>query len=269
MLHWLEQTQLSLEATVARWNKSLRRFSVLDVLFDTFDAFAAHNMDALAASLAYYALMALFPLLLVMIALSSYFIAQDNALDTLMGLVRGYLPGSDAEVLKILQQVVALRGPATIFGIAALLWSASGVFDVLQYALDRAWQVPLRRAFLVQRLFSIAVVGVLGAVFLVSVLVSGFSETVMLAAAGGDDTAREAVRGVGRIVSIVLGFGAFAILFRTFPHAQVPWRAALWGAGTAALLWEIAKLAYRLYLSYFAQFNLVYGSVGAIIGLSF
>lgn len=269
MRPWLEQLQLRVEATVARWNSSLRRFYVLDVILDTLDAFTRHNMEVLAASLAYYALLALFPLLLVLIALSSLILSQANGLDTVMRLVRDYLPGSDAEVLKVLEQVVALRGPATLFGVVVLLWLASGVFDALQYALDRAWQVPRPRAFWLQRLFSIAVVVILGLFFLVSVLVSGFSDGVVSGVVGETVAGREVVRLFGNGLSIVLGFAGFAILYKAFPHARVSWRAALGGAGTAALLWEIAKFAYGLYLAYFASFNLVYGSVGAIIGLLF
>ncbi len=269
MRPWLEQTQLRMDATVARWNTSLRRFSVVNVLLDTLTAFTAHNMEVLAASLAYYALLALFPLLLVLIALSSSLISQANALETVMRLVRDYLPGSDQEVLQILQQVIELRGPATLFGIVALLWTASGVFDVLQYALDRAWDVPRPRAFWLQRVFSIGVIGGLGIVFLGSVLISTFSEAVVFNLIGGADTAHAAVGWFSDGLSIALGFVAFAILYKTFPHARVSWRAAVWGAASATLLWELAKYGYGLYLAYFARFNLVYGSVGAIIGLLF
>ena len=181
--------------TVARWNTSLRRFSVLDVIFDTLEAFV-QAQDGQCCRVAG-----------VLCAAGSVSVAAGVDCIVVRDSFRGelvrdrdtpgrdYLPGSDSEVLQILEQVVALRGQATVFGVVALLWTASGVFDVLQYALNRAWQVPQPPAFWIQRLLSIGVIGILGrALFLISVLAAGFSDSFVVGIDGWDETARE-VRG--------------------------------------------------------------------------
>jgi membrane protein len=71
----------------------------------------------------------------------------------------------------------------------------------------------------------------------------------------------------GGLLGGALAFIAFTILYKSFPHAQVKWRDALLAALLAALAWHTAKYLYELYLVHFARFNLVYGSVGAVIGL--
>ena len=81
--------------TVARWDKSLRRFSVFALALDTFDAFNRNNLTMLAASLSYYALLTLFPLLLLLISVAPFFISEGDALDTVFKVAHEYLPGAE------------------------------------------------------------------------------------------------------------------------------------------------------------------------------
>lgn len=136
-----------LEQTVARILLSLRRFYLGAILLDALDAFNRNQMTLLAAALSYYALLALFPLLLTLVGLASFFISEQTALDAVMRIAGQYLPGVEAQIKAILSQVVAARGAATLIGFVALLWSASGVFDVLQLALDRACASRRRARF--------------------------------------------------------------------------------------------------------------------------
>lgn len=267
MQRWLERVQTGYAQTVARWDKSLRRFSVFALLLDTIDVYNANNLTMLAASLSYYALLAIFPLLLLLISVAPVFISESEAFDAVLRVARGYLPGAEAALRGVLQQVIDERGSATLVGIVTLVWSASGVFDVLQVSFNRAWRVTQPRAFWLQRLFSIAVIGVLGVFFLVSVIASSFSETLLIGLFGETNGARELVKWGGSTLGAFLAFSAFALLYKTFPNAHVRWKHALLGALVAAILWQTAKYLYELYIVHYARFNLVYGSVGAIIGL--
>jgi membrane protein len=260
----VEDWQTRISQTVARWIASLRRFDVFSILLDTLGAFNADNMSLLAASLSYYALLALFPLLLLLIVSASPFLAQGEVLTTVLGYVEQTLPGASEEIDRVLRQVLDARGSATIIGVLALFWSASGLFDVVQTALDRAWRVPKRRAFWKQRLFSLGMLALLGSLFVASLIVSTITDEVIRAALA---LTQDYLSWLGRLVSWIMAFFAFTILYQFFPHAHVSRRTAFIGAFVAAVLWEIAKNAYGLYLIHFARFNLVYGSVGAVIGL--
>lgn len=260
----VEVWQTRITQTVARWNASLRRFAVFSILLDAFTAFSADSMSLLAASLSYYALLALFPLLLLLIVTASPFLAQGDVLARVLAYVEQTLPGASEEIERVLVQVLDARGPATIIGILALLWSASSLFDIVQTALDRAWRVPKPRAFWKQRLFSIGMLALLGSLFVASLIVSGITDEVVRAALA---LTQDWFVWFGRLVSWIMAFLAFMLLYQFFPHAHVSRRTAFVGAVIAASLWEIAKIAYGLYLLHFARFNLVYGSVGAVIGL--
>lgn len=267
MQRWLEHVQTGYEQTVARWDKSLRRFSVFALVLDTIDVYNSNNLTMLAASLSYYALLAIFPLLLLLISIAPIFISKSEAFDSVLRVAREYLPGADTALRGILQQVIDERGSATLVGIVTLVWSASGVFDVLQVSFNRAWRVAQPRAFWLQRLFSIAVIGVLGIFFLVSVIASSFSQALGIGLLGEANVSRELVTWGGSMLGAILAFAGFALLYKTFPNANVRWKYALLGALVAVVLWQSAKYLYELYIVHFARFNLVYGSVGAIIGL--
>lgn len=260
----IEQGQSWLQETFARAYKSLRRFYVLDILLDSFESFGKDRMTELAAALAYYGLLALFPLLLVLIALASYFFAESSGINEAIRFAEQYLPGAAQELRQVLTGVVEARGSATVIGILGLIWSASGLFDVLQVAMDRAWRAPTPRAFWQQRLFSIAAIGGLGALFLTSLVVSTATNDAVRFMFGGDRVSLELA---GNLFGLAISFVAFAVLYKAFPHAEVRWQPAAVSAFFAALLWELAKHLYEFYLLRLARFNLVYGSVGAIIGL--
>lgn len=263
----VEQWSVRIEQTVARWDTSLRRFSVAAVLFDTFGAFDRDNMSMLAGALAFFALLSLFPLLLLLIALAPLFVSEADAIRAVMQIAGDYLPGSAGEVQRVLRQVVEAQGPASVIGVLTLLWSASGVFDVLQSALDRAWRVPRPRALWLQRLFSISVIGALGGIILVSLVISSNMVAWVYDFLGDTEEVRAGLKVLGTALAFVLAYVVFVLLYKTFPHARVGWREALWGSVLATLLGNAAKVAFDFYLVNFARFNLVYGSIGAVIGL--
>src|SRR5690242_12404111 len=91
-----------MEQTVAHGNAFVRRFSILALLLDTWEAFERDNLSILSAALAFYALLALFPLLLLMIALGPLFVPEENVLRGLSGVVRDYLPGASGQVQLVL-----------------------------------------------------------------------------------------------------------------------------------------------------------------------
>lgn len=260
----IERLAAAATTTGSRLDTALRRVPALRVLLDTLDAFGRDHMSLFAASLSYYALLALFPLLLMLIALASPLLTGENVVRTVVRVAGEALPGTATEIESILRGIVEARGPATIIGLLALMWSASGVFDVVQTALNRAWRVPQPRAFLQQRLLSVLVIAVLGGLFIVGLFVSALAGQVLR-------PALEMTSDLVPILSVVTGFSAsfvaFTLLYKFFPHARIRWREAVAGALLAALLWELARNVYGLYLIRFARFNLVYGSVGAVIGL--
>lgn len=218
----------------------------------------------LAAALAYYLLLALFPLLLLLIAIATPFLTSEDVVRETIRFATNYFPAAGRELRTILEQVVNARGPVTLLAALGLLWSASGVFDLIQRGLNRAWHISQRRPLWRERLVSIVTVVAVGVLFGISFATSALvrSGVRLRFQIGG-----ESIEIVGVILTTLLNFALFSIIYKVFPLSQVKFRQVWRGSLLASVLWEIAKIVFVIYLLNFARLSLVYGSIGAVIAL--
>lgn len=243
-----------------------RRIPGGNVIAQTLQAYGQDRASVLAAALSYYTLLSLFPLLLFILAMSSLFLASEQALRAVTVFVSEYLPVGATLVRTNLEEVTRLRGPLTVVAAAGFMWSASGAFDLLQLGMNRAFRVHRPRPLWKQRAVSILMVIAIAVLFGLS-----FLWTVSLRVAvhyrilaRGNAT----VDYIGPIAGIILGFVIFGLIYRYIPHdPHVRWRNVWIPAALASLFWEGAKLGFAWYLTNLALLNLVYGSVGAIIAV--
>jgi membrane protein len=250
--------------TLAALKAGLRRVEPLGLLFDSWEAYGRDEMGMLAAALAYYLLLSLFPLLLLLISIATPFLASERVVQETVRFAENYFPAAGVELRTILEQVLNARGPATIFAAFGLLWSASGVFDIIQRGLSRAWHDSQSRPVWRQRLVSIAAVMGIGLLFGVSFTASAFLRTglrLRLQIGGAS------IEVVGLAISVALNFVLFSIVYMFLPFEHVAFRQVWGGALLVSVLWESAKIIFVVYLLNFARLSLVYGSVGAIIAL--
>lgn len=241
-----------------------RRFPAFDLLLDTWQAYSRHEMGSLAAALAYYLLLALFPLLLLLIAIATPFLSSEQVLRETIRFASNYFPTGEAELRRVLEQVVSARGPVSFVAALGLLWSASGVFDLVQKGLNRAWHVTQPRPLWRQRLLSLATVLAVGSLFGLSFATSAFLRSGLRFRfqIGG-----ASVELLSLFLTLPLSFLLFSTVFKVFPFRKVTFDQVWGGALLASLLWELAKILFVVYLLNFARLNLIYGSVGAVIGL--
>ena len=127
-------------------------------------------MGPLAASLSYYSLFALFPLLLLLITIATPFEPTTKVISLAVGFIRAYLPTAQIALERALEEIVAARGPATIIALIALLWSESGFFNVLQLTMSRAWAVRTPRPIMLQCALSVGIVAVAALLFMVNLV---------------------------------------------------------------------------------------------------
>ena len=174
-----------------------------------------------------------------------------------------YLPG----VTSFLQiKYAPLQGQLTVLRIVALLvliWSGSGIFAVTGRLLDRAWHIKQKgRLWLRRRLLALPI-AILALILIATSLVMSTTWNLL--------NRLEFLNGIGwftRIISLViillLNTLFFSLIYWSLPSAQLRWREMLPGAILAAVLWEVAKFAFTVYLSRLPLFNVIYGSVAAI-----
>ncbi len=222
------------------------------------------NAGDLAAGLSYYAFLSLFPLLAGAIAVLGFFLPSATVQTRVLQFFERYLPGSPQIIERNIQGIVTVRGVLGIVGIAGLLWTGSVVFSGLERAINRTWGTPVRRPFYLRKLRDIGLAAAMGLTFYLSMGLSAFTAvfpSVDVSAAGP-------VAGVaGRVTSLLLIFATFVLVYEYMPNTVTRWRHVWPAAAVAALIFELARTAFALYLAHFARYEVIYGSLGALAAL--
>jgi membrane protein len=246
-----------------------------ELLAATYDVWSDRTAMRLGASVAFYAIFSITPLVLTALlvvgwALGAQF-ARLEFLDQLQGLL-GEAAADAVEGLLDAAEKSSEKGPwAAIIGAVTLLVGASGVFMELRNALDalHGTRPPSRGFiswFLRGRLWSFALVLAIGFLMLVSLIVSA-----VIAAMGGWLTAMFPVLGfvavsLNLVISLVILTVLFAMLMRWLPTERQTWRSVWPGAILASALMEVGKELVGLYLGR-AAFSDAFGAAGSLVVL--
>lgn len=252
-------------------NVNQRSGGRLDILKNTLSTFSGTRASQAAASLAYYAIFSLFPLLLVLVAGGSYFLDNQQVYQSVTQLVQTALPVSPQLINNNLQQVLDARGTVGLIGLLTLLWSASGFFASLAYNINLAWTGNSPRNFLEKRLVGMGMIAGLIGLLVLSLVLEWITSLIPFLTVDNVSLSRlglwQLLSNLGSWLTMLL---LFLALYRWVPTVNVSWSASLWGALTVSIAWKIATAGFRWYLkSGWGRYQLVYGSLGAIVALLF
>ena len=247
---------------------------VWSIVKETADDWLDDGAPGRAAALAYYALLSLAPLLVIVVAVAGFVFGHDAA----RGMVAGELGAVvGAEAAEGIQSVVAnARAPAsgvlsTLIGIVTLFVGASGVFAELQSSLNAVWEVkpqPGRGIWgeVKERFLSFTMV--LAVAFLL--LVSLVFNAILSALGARFSTALPGGEVVWQVLNFAFSFsaitGLFALIFKFVPDAEIRWRDVWLGAAVTAVLFSVGKFLLALYLGK-AAIASSYGAAGSLIAL--
>jgi membrane protein len=226
----------------------------------------------LAASLAYYTVFSLAPLLIIVIAVAGFFFGQTQARGEIFGQMQRLLGPSGAQYLKTVLDK-SWDGSsgllATGVGLGVLLIGATGAFAELQDSLNQIWDAAPRKGntiwlYLRRRLLSFSLVLTLGFLMMVSLVVSAG-----LSAAGKYLFYRvpdyfPLLNLLNWTLSFVVTAGLFAAIYKILPDAQVRWKNVWLGALVASLLFSVGRYFIGLYLGQ-SSFGSVYGAAGSFV----
>ncbi|WP_342452421.1 YihY/virulence factor BrkB family protein [Pararoseomonas baculiformis] len=239
---------------------------------DAISGFIEHEAMTRGAAIACYTLFSIAPLLVVAVAIASFFFGQAMVSDAVSSQLTGLVgrEGGQAiqEVMKGSSEETSGTGFATLIGFGILLITASGVFAELQAALNVIWAAeakPVSVGALVRaRALSIGLVGATGFLLLVSLLVS----TVIAAFGDWISGFLPAVEILLRVLNFVVSLGMIALLFaaiyKILPDRHLAWRDVAVGAIITAFLFSIGKQLIGWYIGGSGMAE-SYGAAGALI----
>ncbi|MDQ2805807.1 MAG: YihY/virulence factor BrkB family protein [Chloroflexota bacterium] len=233
--------------------------------------FGQDDIGNMAAALAFATFASIFPLILFIISLLTFFLDQKSAADFV--LTRMPNPGgSDASVLtKTITDVIAAKGPGTgiaaIIGLVSLLVSASGVFGTLQAAVNRAFDCTKAGSLVKDKVIAFLLVLGVAVVMLISTAISTVLNGIQQGTAGIIGQFPLLWQIIGLLVSLALMTGILTVLFHTLPRCSVDWQDVWPAAALTAIGWEIFRQIFAFYLGNFANYQAVYGALGSIIAI--
>ena len=232
----------------------------------------------LAASISYYVLFSFFPLAILAVSIiglvSTDPAVREQVIDAILDLLPVSIGAGREQLESVLDPISRGRSAIGLISVFGLLWSATGMMAALRHALDQAWDLTFRRPFIRGKLVDVALVAAVSVFLAGSFAVTLFVRATEgaradIEAALGGVVADVAVQAAVVILPGLLTFATFTAIFKLVPSIEVRLRDALPGAFVAAVLFEALKNGFAFYLANFASYDLVYGSLGALIALLF
>jgi membrane protein len=222
----------------------------------------------LAASMSYYALMSLIPLLFVIINVFAYFMGRSQDLhEIVLGYVRTLYPMLGNALSREIDRVVEHSRLGWV-SMGIFLWLGSMVFGSLEYSMDTIFKTRKRRHFIVSTGISFGMVMISGLFMVVSFWVS-YIPSFILSHQNIFTAANPVVlmtRGaLPKITAFVLVFISFTSLYKLLPSRKVKLKVAVRGGIAAAALWEASKYAFAWYVVNVSPVGSIYGSFSAVI----
>jgi membrane protein len=242
------------------------------VLRRTVDELQSDNLTDWAAALTYYGVLALFPMLIVLVALLGL-VGQGGDIDTLIrSLDRAGLPGVANNIADPLHSVVRHKGGAgalLTFGLLASLWSASGYIGAFMRASNAIYDVEEGRPFWKRRplqvLMTLAMV-LLIALVAIALVLTGSLATAVGDAIGVGTTAVDAWNVAKWPVMLIVVMTTFALLYYVAPNVRQPgFRWITPGGVLAVLLWVVASAGFGVYIANLGSYDKTYGALGSVI----
>jgi membrane protein len=238
---------------------------------DCVQAFVDDGAISRGASIAFYAITSLGPVVLVVIAVAGLAFGEDAARGALSDELRGLMGKASADLVQTVVQSAGVRSTGTVASIVGgftLLVTVSGVFGEMQAALNVIWKAPPRGTtisrLLRARLASLGLVAALGFLMLVSLVISALLSALSNVINAVLPFSAEMLEALNFVISFVLISVMFAAIYKVLPDVNLSWHDVVVGAVMTALLFTVGKFLIGIYLGRSTVAS-SYGAAGALI----
>jgi membrane protein len=244
--------------------------AIWSIFSQTLSAWNEHEAPRFGAALAFYTILSLAPLVILVVAIVALIFGHSTAQNHLLGQVESMIGHQGSEAVKGMiehAQKPASGTFASIIGVITLLFGASGVFGELRSALNKIWDVRPEGGVwgtIKHRFFSFGMVLAVGFLLLVSLVISAALAALGKFFGGLLPMPEFVLSAINFVVSLA-GIGVlFALIFRYVPGTKIAWKDAWIGATFTALLFTIGKFLIGLYLGK-AAVGSAYSAAGSLV----
>jgi membrane protein len=263
--------KLSTRLTEIYEKANRRTGGVLGIIRQTVESFIKERGDEAAASIAYYTVFSIIPLLLLLTSLLGFVLKNSAALDQVLNLVSGIFPYARQPVENLLTTMVENRTSTGLIGLVALVFGASGVFLGLTRNINRAWAGARPRNLVLSYLLSLGTIGVIALLLIGWVIITTLANLlIQLNLLGLQDIAflQSTTWVLVSYLVWVFVFILFLFLYRWVPNIRVKWSEAFWGALAVTLGLLIVSKVFSWFLSSgFSTYETLYGALGTALAI--
>lgn len=224
----------------------------------------------IAAGATYYLLLALFPALAAFVSLYGFF-ANPMTIANHLSYLAGLLPEDGIDIIREQLDTLAAKSDRTLslgflVAFAIAFWSANSGIKALFEAMNIVYDEREKRSFLALNL--IAVLFTFGAMVVGFVLITAIGIVpAALALLNLGDQADLVIRLARWPLIVLLLAVGISLIYRYGPSRErAKWRWVTWGGALATIAWLVVSIGFSFYLENFAQYNVTYGSLGAVVG---
>lgn len=222
-----------------------------------------------SASIAFFTIFGLPPLLIVIVTVASYYLEIPDIQANIINAIEEIVPIPPDLIIEFIEGILNQRGAVGIIGLVGLTWAASGVLMTLTANINRAWPTAKIRNVVENRLIAFLMIGsfilFIAASSIFSTVISFFNRFQLPFASISPP--------IGTLTDLMLfsvRFILFLALYFFVPKTKVKKRAAFWAAVLASVAWEITAFGFNWYFqSGLANYNVLYGSLGTLVALMF
>lgn len=243
-----------------------------DLLKETLSQFGADRVTKLSASLAYYTVFSLGPLLLVVLSVTGFFLREDEVVWEVYGQLEELIGRDSADQLFSIIDRLRDKNAGTfgIIGIGILIFGATTVFADIQDSINYIWSIKAKPQrgwlkYLKNRLLSFSLVLGIAFLLIVSLFVSSLIDLASDSLMGSlKDNLVVVIQLVNFTFTFVIITLLFATIYKLLPDAIIKWKDAMRGAFFTGLLFMLGKYLIGLYISS-SEMDNTYGAAASII----
>jgi membrane protein len=250
-----------------------KKTSLLNIMKQTFSEFSDDNVTKLSASLAYYTLFSIGPLLLIIISVAGIFFEENAISGSLYNQIRGFMGDNAAHQVLDISNNMRVQQKGTIYaiiGIVTLIIGATGVFADMQDSLNTIWSIKAKPKqswlkYIISRLISFSLVVGLGFLLMVSLIINTLMELMsdkLLRFLGPGQAVLAAILNYALTLTIITIL--FTVIYKVLPDAKIRWRDTIVGALFTAILFMIGKFGIGYYLGT-SSVSTQYGAAASVI----
>ena len=243
------------------------------VLKNSFSGFAEDKIMKKSASLAYYTVFSIGPLIIVAVFLASFFLEREAVEGQIYRTMNQFIGSNAAHQLQEMIKNTAVSSSSTlaiIIGTITLIIGATTVFADMQDSINTIWGLKAKPKsgilkMLKDRLLSFGVVASLGFLLLVSLGVSAIIEALNTQITEVFPSLEVSLVYIGNVtISFIIITLLFMIIFKVLPDAKIKWIDVLSGSIATAILFMVGKFGISLYISK-ADIGSAYGTAGSLV----